>query len=91
MKEEEKKRELQDVRNPAIEMIRSQNKEGLMTRSGKTVSQHEAERGVPERDRPKEPEQTTADRLDTKKQRRAAQVAARERAEKDEERRRRLN
>jgi len=78
-------------RNPAIEMIRSQNKKGLMTRSGKTVSQHEAERGVPERDRPKEPEQTTADRLAMKKQRRAAQVAARERAEKDEERRRRLN
>jgi len=77
-------------RNPAIEMIRSQNKEGLMTRSGKTVAQHEAERGVPERDRSKKEEETTADRLAAKKQRQAAQVASRKRAEKDEERRRRL-
>ena len=78
-------------RNPAIEMIRkSPEGKGLMTRSGKTVAQHEAERGVPERDRSKEEEETTADRLAAKKQRQAAQIASRERAERDEERRRRL-
>jgi len=78
-------------RNPAIEVIRkSPEGKGIMTRSGKVVAQHEAERGVPESDRPKEKEETTADRLATKKQRQAAQVASRERAERDEERRRRL-
>jgi len=78
-------------RNPVIEVIRkSPEGKGIMTRSGKIVAQHEAERGVPESDRPKEKEETTADRLATKKQRQAAQVASRERAERDEERRRRL-
>jgi len=77
-------------RNRATEFVRSQNKEGITTRSGKTIAQHEAERGVPESNRPKEKEETTADRLATKKQRQAAQVASRERAERDEERRHRL-
>jgi hypothetical protein len=77
-------------RNRALELVRSMGKEGIMTRSGKSVAQHERERGVPESDRPQKPEQTTADRLAGKKQKQAAQVAARERAEKDEERRRRL-
>ena len=78
-------------RNRAVEIVRSKNKEGMVTRSGRTIAQHEAERGVPERDRPKKEEKTTADRLAAKKQRQAAQVASRERAEKDEERRRRLS
>lgn len=56
-------------RDAVREYVRSQNKAGLMTRSGKTVAQHESERGVPERDRPKKPEQTTADRLSARKTR----------------------
>jgi hypothetical protein len=78
-------------RNRAVELVRGTDKEGITTRSGRTVKKHEEERGVPERDRTQNPEETTADRLAAKKQREAAQVAARERAEKDEERRRRLN
>jgi len=77
-------------RNRAVEMVRGMNKEGMMTRSGKTIAQHERERGVPESDRPQRPEQTTADRLAAKKQRAAAQVAAAERSREEEDRRRRL-
>ena len=77
-------------RNRALEFVRSQNKEGMMTRGGKTVAQHEAERGVPESDRPKKAEQTTADRLAARKQREAAAKATAQRAREDEEKRRRL-
>jgi hypothetical protein len=77
-------------RNRAVEMVRGMNKQGMMTRSGKTIAQHESERGVSEKDRPQKPEQTTADRLAAKKQRAAAEVAGRERAEREEQRRRRL-
>jgi Protein of unknwon function (DUF3008) len=79
-------------RDRAMEIVRSMpsTRQGLMTRSGKTVAQHEGERGVPERDRPKRPEQTTADRLALKKQKEQAAKAAAERAEREEERRRRL-
>ena len=80
-------------RDRAMEFVRSMPsaRQGLMTRSGKTVSQHEAERGVPERDRPKKAEETTADRVAAKRQRRAAEISRREREEREEERRRRLN
>jgi len=77
-------------RNRALEFVRSQNKEGVTTRGGRTVAQHESERGVSEKDRPKKDEETTADRLATKKQKQAASVSARERSERDEERRRKL-
>jgi len=77
-------------RNRAVEIVRSKNKEGMMTRSGKTIAQHEAERGVPERDRPKKAEETTADRLAARKQREAAAKANAQRAREDEDRRRRL-
>ncbi len=88
----ERKGQPRPERDRAMEVVRSMPnvKQGLMTRSGKTVAQHEAERGVSEKDRPKKAEQTTSDRLTAKKQRAAAQVAAREREERDEERRRRL-
>ena len=78
-------------RNRAVEFVKSQNKEGMMTRSGKTIAQHEAERGVPESDRPKKTEQTTADRLAARKQREAAAKANAQRAREEEERRRRLS
>lgn len=77
-------------RNRAVEFVRSQNKEGMMTRSGKTIAQHEAERGVPESDRPKKKEQTTADRLAARKQKETAAKASAQRARGDEDRRRRL-
>ena len=77
-------------RNRAVEFVKSQNKEGMMTRSGKTIAQHEAERGVPESDRPKKKEQTTADRLAARKQRETSAKANAQRAREEEERRRRL-
>jgi hypothetical protein len=80
-------------RNRAVEFVRSQNKEGMMTKRGKggrTIAQHEAERGVPERDRPKKTEQTTADRLAARKQREASSAANAQRAREEEDRRRRL-
>lgn len=77
-------------RDRAVEFVRSKNKEGMMTRSGKTIAQHEAERGVPERNRPKKEEETTADRLAARKQREAAAKASAQRAREDEDRRRRL-
>ena len=51
--------------------IRNRNKEGLMTRSGKTVAQHEAERGVSKKDRPQPTTSTPAERLKAKKSRAA--------------------
>jgi len=57
--------------------MRNRNKEGLMTRSGKTVAQHEKERGVPERDRPQPETSTPAERLERKKaQRKKAEQQA---------------
>jgi len=80
-------------RDRALEIVRSMPnaREGLMTRSGKTVAQHESERGVSEKDRPKKSEETTADRLARKKQREAAARAAAERGREEEDRRRRLS
>jgi hypothetical protein len=80
-------------RDPAMEMVRKmpQFRQGLMTRSGRTLSQHEAERGVPESQRPKKKEQTTADRLANRRAAIAGQAAASERNAREEERRRRLN
>jgi hypothetical protein len=88
----ERKGQPRKPRDRAMEVVRSMPnvKQGLMTRSGKTVAQHEAERGVPESDRPKRPEQTTAGRLKIKKQKEAAAKAAAERAREEETRRRRL-
>jgi len=86
----EEKGKPRSKRNRAVELVRSQNKEGMMTRGGRTVAQHESERGVSEKDRPKKDEETTSDRLAAKKQKQAASVSARERSERDEERRRRL-
>ena len=77
-------------RNRAVEFVKSQNKGGMMTRSGKTIAQHEAERGVPESDRPKKKEQTTADRLAARKQRETSAKANAQRSREEEERRRRL-
>jgi len=70
-------------RDRATEMIRKmpEVKKGLMTRGGRTVSQHEKERGVPERDRPRQPEQTTADRLQAKKRKEAIAKAAAQRSQ----------
>jgi hypothetical protein len=88
----ERKGQPRPARDRAMEMVRKmpEVKKGLMTRSGKTVAQHEKERGVPERDRPRQPEQTTADRLKIKKQRAAASQAAVQRSREEEDRRRRL-
>lgn len=86
----ERKGQPRPERNRAVEFVRSKNKEGMMTRSGRTIAQHEADRGVPERDRPKKAEETTADRLAAKKQRAAASKASAQRAREDEDRRRRL-
>ena len=61
-------------RNPAMEYVKSQNP-GMMTRGGKTIAQHKSERGVPESDRPKKAEPTTADRL--RERRRKAEVISR--------------
>lgn len=80
------------VRDPAMEIMRKMPnyRVGGATRSGRTIAQHEAERGVPERDRPKRKGQTTADRLAIRKQRQAASQASAERHREEEERRRRL-
>ena len=87
----ERKGQPRPERNRALEFVRKMpSSKGLMTRSGRTIAQHEAERGVPERDRPKEAEETTADRLAAKKQKAEIAKAARERTEREEERRRRL-
>ena len=69
-------------RDRAMEIVRSMPnvKQGLMTRSGKTVAQHERERGVPESDRPKKPEQSSADRLAAKKQKEKAAEASAKRS-----------
>jgi len=48
-----------------------------MTRSGKTVAQHEAERGVSKKDRPQSTTSTSAERLERKKaQRKRAEQQA---------------
>jgi len=62
-------------RDRAIEMLRSMPnaRQGLMTRSGKTVAQHEGERGIKKTPgAPTSKGQTTADRLDKKKMQQAS-------------------
>lgn len=81
------------ARNRAMEVVRSMPnvKQGLMTRSGRTVAQHEKERGVKkEPGAPTPTGETTADRLAAKKKRAAAAQASVQRAREDEDRRRRL-
>lgn len=71
--------------------VRNRNKEGIMTRSGRTVAQHEADRGVKkEPGAPTPTGETTADRLAARKKRAAAAQASVERAREEESRRRRL-
>jgi hypothetical protein len=58
-------------RDRAVEFVRSRNKEGMMTGSGKTIAQHEKERGV-KKDRtsevrPEPPANPPAKKLATKK------------------------
>lgn len=58
-------------RDRAVEFVRSRNKEGMMTGSGKTIAQHERERGV-RKDRtsevnPEPPANPPAKKLATKK------------------------
>lgn len=69
-------------RDRAMEMVRSNPtiKQGLMTRGGRTVAQHERERGVPERERPQRQEPKTADRLAANKKREAIAKANAERS-----------
>lgn len=78
----ERKGQPRPARDRAMEMVRSMPnvKQGLMTRSGKTVAQHEAERGVSERDRPKRQEPKTADRLAANKKKEAIAKANAERS-----------
>jgi len=68
------------ARNRTMELMRSnpEIKTGLMTRSGRTVAQHEDERGVPGRNRPQPKTSTPAQRLELKKaqRKRAEQQAA---------------
>ena len=73
-------------RDRAMEMVRSNPniKQGLMTRGGRTVAQHERERGVPERDRPQRQEPKTADRLAANKKREAIAKANAERSREQE-------
>lgn len=79
-------------RDRAMEMVKKMPQfSGVMTRSGRTIGQHQNERGVPESQRPKKPEQTTADRLADKRAAIAGRAAAAEREEREEQRRRRLN
>ena len=62
-------------RDRAIEMLRKMpnTRQGLMTRSGKTVAQHEGERGVKKTPGAPTPKgQTTADRLDRRRQQQAS-------------------
>lgn len=62
--------------------IRNRNKEGLMTRSGKTVAKHEEERGVKkEPGAPTPTGETTADRLEAKKRKAEIAKAAAQRAQ----------
>jgi|LakMenE01Jun11ns_1017448.scaffolds.fasta_scaffold9958008_7 hypothetical protein len=70
-------------RDRAVEIVRNMNKGGMMTRSGGTVAQHEAGRGV-KKDRtsevkPEPPTNTPAKKLAAKK----AQQAAAQRAAQD--------
>ena len=80
-------------RDRAMEVLRKtpSYREGGVTRGGKTIAQHEAERGVKKTPGAPTPKgETTADRLAAKKQRQAAEVAARQRAREEEDRKRRL-
>jgi hypothetical protein len=68
-------------RNRAVEIVRDMNKGGMMTRSGGTVAQHEAGRGVKKNRtgivEPQKPAVTPADKLARRKaQKAAAQKAA---------------
>jgi len=80
-------------RDRAMEIMRTKPdyRQGGATRSGKTIAQHEAERGVKKTPGAPTPTgETTADRLAVKKQRQAAEVAAKQRAREEEDRKRRL-
>ena len=61
-----------------------------MTRSGRIRAKHEGERAVSERDRPREAEETTSDRVAKKRKMKEAEVERTQRHEREEESRRRL-
>ena len=87
----ENKGEPRPKRNPAVEAIKkSPEGKGLMTRSGRIRAKHEGERGVSERDRPREAEETTSDRVAKKRKMKEAEVERTQRHEREEESRRRL-
>ena len=80
----ERKGQPRPARNRATEMMRKmpEVKKGLMTRSGKTVAKHEAERGVKkEPGAPTPTGETTADRLEAKKRKAEIAKAAAQRAQ----------
>jgi len=80
----ERKGQPRPARNRATEMIRKmpEVKKGLMTRSGKTVAQHEKERGVKKEPGAPTPKgETTADRLEAKKRKAAISKAAAQRSQ----------
>ena len=87
---DERRREAKGTPRPkrdrAMEIVRSNPtiKQGLMTRGGRTVAQHERERGVSERDRPQRQEPKTADRLAANKKREAIAKANAERSREQE-------
>ena len=87
----ENKGEPRPKRNPAVEAIKkSPEGKGLMTRSGRIRAKHEGERGVSERDRPREAEETTSDRVAKKRKMKEAEVERTQRHEREEESRHRL-
>lgn len=80
----ERKGQPRPERNRAMEMVRKmpEVKKGLMTRGGRTVSQHEKERGVKKEPGAPTPKgETTADRLEAKKRKAAIAKAAAQRAQ----------
>jgi len=79
----ERKGQPRPARNRATEMMRKmpEVKKGLMTRGGRTVAQHEKERGVSQKDRPQPKQETTADRLEAKKRKAAIAKAAAQRSQ----------
>jgi hypothetical protein len=80
----ERKGQPRPARNRATEMIRKmpEVKKGLMTRSGKTVAKHEAERGVKKEPGAPTPKgETTADRLEAKKRKAAIAKASAQRSQ----------
>lgn len=89
----ERKGQPRPARDRAMEYMRKMPnyRVGGMTRSGKTIAQHEAERGVKKEPGSPTPKgETTADRLARQKAKEAGAKAAAQREREEEDRRRRL-